>query len=353
MGLPKPGVKTPLKSAVEKCPMPDHIELYNNSATGWAPAEKCDNKANLKYMEILRGSHTAVTYVGASGLGDIHSNNPANAVPDDRAWVDTGKGNDRRSIFFFGKRAPNGPGLTNDDRRQDQSTLFFSPGCSSTLQVWVRDYKDHFVYVKLFGPCLELNSPGVPPYQLGHTLTVGDDWPPEKIIAEVQRRTPLTHLVINTHATTVYNTRSTDDLHPETTKIWLGSSGFDMANIDLWATLANKIKYIWLWNCKVGTGNLLPGSIAKQTRAWVAAPSWSIGYRPKSVPSGHIEYFSNPLVKTWNGSTIAPSDTVLTPALDMNDFFFSARYSAVPSLGEDALYFNIVRSGESLPGKKK
>jgi hypothetical protein len=274
----------------------------------------------------------------------IRTNNPANAVPDDAAvWVDADPQSDRRSIFFFGRRFPRQ--ASDADARQDQCSLFTTAGCpAATLQVWVRGYKNHYVYIRLFGESLSLNAPGLPPYQLKHNLLVPTTWDPPKIIAEVLKRAPLTHLVINAHGGA-----APDPMGPSQTKatVFLGTPGFNYTNVGIWTALRDKVKYIWLMNCVTGSQNYLCGMIAKNTGAWVSAATSATGYKPQSLPNEHVEYFESPPIKHWNGSIIDAKDTTLDPH-KADDFFLAARYRPEPSLGESALYFNVVSLGAVL-----
>ena len=63
--------------------------------------------------------------------------------------------------------------------------------------------------------------------------------------------------------------------------------------------------------------------------------------KPSSIPPNHVEYFTSPIPKHWNGHNA----DYRTP-ISADDFFMSARKpGSPPRIDETALYFNIVRLG--------
>jgi hypothetical protein len=100
------------------------------SAGNWAPhnwSKTGDGIAKgpkaLTRLDVLRGQHTAVTFINAAGQ-DIHSNNPANAVPEDAKWIDQDPSSARRTIFFYARRWPKQLNIAESEKGIDHCTYF-------------------------------------------------------------------------------------------------------------------------------------------------------------------------------------------------------------------------------------
>jgi hypothetical protein len=332
------------------------VELYQENRV-WAPAEVCrDTRTSLWKLDILRGSHTAVRFINAPGL-DIRSNNPFNAVPNDSAvWVDQNASSSPRTIFFYGRFMPIDPAA----RSQDQCTLFEvwqngNPG-RALLQVWVRDYPNSIVFIKLMGNSFVLNSAATDlrPYNNfpNRSATIANSMSQQDIINLVINRGHLDHLVINAHG------RADQNGITKNFEIDLGLR-FSQANLHYWNQLDGRVEYIWLLNCIVGSDDHLCAEIASRTQAWVIAPFWSTEIQPRNMPQYHIDYQVQSGFKFWNGKELRrlripkprKKDEPLDPKMDKAQggelFFYNARRSINSPDLSSSLYFNIVKKGPS------
>jgi len=323
------------------------VELYQETGV-WAPAEVCrDTRTSLWKLDILRGSHTAVRFINAPGL-DIRSNNPFNAVPNDSAvWVHQDASSSPRTIFFYGRSIPIDPAA----QRTDQCALLEvwqngKPG-RVLLQVWVRDYPDNFVFIKLMGDSFALNAHNVRPYDFQKQSTIPATMSQQNIINLVLQNGHINHLVINAHGS----------MGIAGADISLGL-GFNQRNLDLWNQLDGRVEYIWLMNCFVGSDDYLCAEIASRTQAWVSAAILGTALPPRPMPRDHIEYFLKPSIKHWNGKELRrrprpgyPDHNVDVPQ-SAESFFYNARRSSTSPDLSSSLYFNIVAKGPRDSGRR-
>jgi hypothetical protein len=331
-------------------------ELYRDSSGNWAPADDLlDTKTSLWRLGILRGSHTAVTFVNAKGI-EINSNNPDMAVPNDRdVWIDAAPSSDRRTIFFYGRRWPQTS--IPAELLKEHAALLGPPSGPALLQVWVRDYHGRNVQVWLSQPAISLNAQGLPRYRLGTDIAVPDTATPDdiwaKIDAAIGKLGNLNHLVINTHGGAgkdggfLHLGHDSDYFDVKKNPKPDGADGYNVGfsrhNLVWWKQLAGKVKYIWIQGCAAGADNDMFGTVATNANAWVTAPGYFTGMPPKLHP-GHIEYLWDNQPKHWHAKSSTPEKPV-----NAELFFRSARHDAWPSL-RPSLYFNLV---EADPPKRR
>ena len=324
-----------------------HIELYRENGL-WAPAHRSlVRKDDLWYLEVLRGSHTAVTFVGAGGM-PISSNNRPNAVTMDPAlWIDQTPGEPRRTLFFHGWRHPHfpNPAVPGDDDA-DHIALFENGTSVAPLQVKVLNYPtmhDPRVDLWLNAPSCALNAhfPRGSRYHVQYRVNLEHNFdvlPGTKadtmigMVTSLYARTErvLTHLAINAHGAF--------DIGEPYVKI---GEGFTSANAHKWSALHGKVRYIWFLNCLVGQNRGLMSQIRDATGAWVSAcPMVSTD---RQLAAHHIDY--QPSMIHW----APPPDS--RPPTDHSlqiDLFRGARHAPGPDLKE-SLYFNVIRAGQLDP----
>jgi hypothetical protein len=317
--------------------MPITVDLYPDAP--YLDAQVVKGKKNIWRLDVLNGSHTAVTFNDA---GKVKLRPQAgNVIPfEPELWVDRDPASKKRTIYFYCQR--------ERAAKKDSVCLIETPDIKgdAPLQVWSRHHDKRYVYIKLNGNVLVLNGHGmkpVRPYRFPKQENIPQTAEPEKIIELVAKQGRLDHLVLNAHGFFAKTG------NPGGTCLLGG--GFDRSNLDLWDRLKGKVKYIWTMSCKLANDPILCGTIAQKTSAWFSSPWWSTEMPPLSLPAGHIEFFDEPKVFHWNGSLFRAGEKRFQ-SHEPDDFFRSARISpSKPSLDEDGLYFNIVQLGPKLPGK--
>jgi hypothetical protein len=360
---PNSATKTRQTPAV---PAPVPTELWKDGAGHWAPADHCyDSEQAMWKMDMLRGQHTAVVLRNAQNL-TIGPNNPINGIPgwdgpgaDTNVWIDPTPSSARRPVFFYGRRFPG----ESAEVGNDQCVLIqrFDGGVAGRtfLQVWVRDYKNRNVFIRLFGPSISLNSPDIRAYQLQKNLSIRNDESassavrPGQIMTQVLHEIDkmggtINHLVINCHGGNGADgcfVRLGHDYeyfasHPRPGGGERYNIGFSKHNVDLWARLQGKVRYIWFQACAVGGDNQLCSAIADRSKAWVTAPEQYTATAPRGLPAGHIEYLYGFLLKHWNGNV--PQDPSGKPS-PSEPLFRSARFATGADL-DKSLYFNITQA---------
>lgn len=328
---------------------------------------KKDTRGSIWRMDVLRGTHTAITFIDAADIV-IRSNNPVNAVPEDpEVFLDPAKSSKKRTIFFWAKRFPktsnNSPQVSLFEERKgnDRRTL---------LQVRVFDYGRNHIFTRLFGPSVALNSPKLTPYNMDRNFKVSDSTKdpakspgalitPDQIFDTLEKAINglggrINHLVINSHGDPGGKDGALircghDFQHFEVEKnprpegAGKFNVGFSRHNLAIWARLKDKVRFIWFQSCAVGSDNALVGAIAQNTGAFVSAPGFFTGLPPKGLPKSHIEYLHDNQIKHFDPSTGLP--------MEANDFFKLARRSKAGNL-KNALFFNVIRRGPPFPKSK-
>jgi len=387
----RPGAAEDLPSAEDPprpAPVGPRVQLYVDPArrwydrtpTGWPAVSWAPHRylpsgggatggpRALTQLDVLRGQHTAVTFVGAAGA-DIRSNNPANAVPDNVAWVDANKSSANRTIFFYGRRWPRQAPAAHIGI--DHCTYFGPLAGPPIFEVCVRNYASDVVHVWLDETSsMALNADrtikrgfgqgDAPfPYQLGSSdMLVPRDMKSDdlvdKVVATIGSKFggTLTNLVLNAHSWIDSTTgrgyirlghHYRKGLLPD-----MKNEGFDPVNADLWDKLKGKVKYIWILGCMIGTDQAFCGDIAARTGARVTAYG-QFAPSPR-MPVNHIDYLHTRSPVHWDGQKRnspggPPSPTGDTKfAMNEDDFFLGARHKDTPEL-RPALAFNVVREG--------
>ncbi|MEZ4444926.1 MAG: hypothetical protein R3B72_37985 [Polyangiaceae bacterium] len=344
LGLP---LNLPLNVPLQTTASPPLRCIVFRDASGTlAPHARVFDKPNdIWRIDIFRGMHTGVTFFNSGGV-DIRSNNPDNAVPNDAAlFVDQGKSNSARHVFFFG-RVPK----STSDFSKNQTALLLTPKNRTMLQVRVKPFtKNHQVLVRLFGKTMALNSRGLPAYVMDENennisdgASAADHVEPATLIARVAKNAPVRHLVINAHAgmdvTIRGHIRLGHDLAHFGTKKKGDNIGFHRGNLDLWDALSGKVEFIWVQACFCGADNEFMGTIAHKTKAWVTGAAMLTNFKPKNVAKSHVELLHAFFMKHWSPSV---STLTFTPA-KQDDFLQQGRRTSDPNL-DAAMNFNVVK----------
>lgn len=296
-----------------------------------------DGRINV--MDILRGQHSAITFIDSNGVA-LESQNPQNAVPSDaEVWVDGDPTAKSRHVFFHGTAMPN----TDQRKKEPHVSLFLMgpkppPDRRTAFQVRVLNIDNpSLLLVKLYGRSMAFNEPGVRPHMMDKTVTEGGLQFSEvvsRIEKEVKSGGPLIHLVINAHA------RDHGGTHGPSWTVHLGG-GISRADHEEWKRLRGKVKYIWFQACQVAQDRRFCATIAHNTEAWVVAYDADCLQAP--VSANHVNYdFRH--ARHFDGKTVdmtPKSPTQYSPA-EAKQFYRAARHRASNDLAK-SLHFNIIR----------
>lgn len=112
-----------------------------------------------------------------------------------------------------------------------------------------------------------------------------------------------------------------------------------MANVDKFAKLRGKVKYIWIQSCNVGAVDDLAGRIAFYSQAWVTA--YAMGTpNLENIKANHIDYPLASIPKHWYGPGCSLGTKNGLAPKGSTEFFASARSSAQSDMS--SLDFNII-----------
>ena len=112
-----------------------------------------------------------------------------------------------------------------------------------------------------------------------------------------------------------------------------------MANVDKFAKLRGKVKYIWIQSCNVGADHDIAGRIAFYSQAWVTA--YAMGTpNLENIKANHIDYPLASTPKHWYGPACSLGTKNGLDPKGSTEFFASARSSTQPDMG--SLKFNII-----------